>query len=467
MRKYVTILVMLLCVGFVSCSDDSNDIPAFKIAGNEMDITAVGGTVVVTLSMEGEKATSDQSWCVPSVSEKTVKLTLEKNTALEGRTALITVTKGEESISFPVTQPGNLVPTITTEGVEFDAHGGELEVPVRNALPFSVVVKDDASWLKANVNGSTLVIEKEKNYTRSQLKTTVKLISEELESEFVVQQSGLVLTPEKSSLVMYNKGDEATIMVNSTLDFEASSDQDWLTITPGEDFITLTAADNSGEPARTASVTLTSMGLTSTINVTQRPTIYSDYLGGWTLTGNNNGTPFSYNLTIAESVKGSTYKVNGWGKSILATGGQYPLAAVFDAETQYIYITQQTNLGVFSDEGGDYTVGFRGLIEYGGGLSFVGGSFICYMGEMQRDGSVQWANGIINVGGQRYQLVGSFYCIESHEDGEIYNFNADVPYMFAPTMKRSSSVSYSTFTRGINSSKKVKGFAVSNLQAQD
>lgn len=161
MRKYVTILVMLLCVGFVSCSDDSNDIPAFKIAGNEMDITAVGGTVVVTLSMEGEKATSDQSWCVPSVSGKTVKLTLEKNTALEGRTALITVTKGGEHF-FPVTQPGNLVPTITTEGVEFDAHGGELEVPVRNALPFSVVVKDDASWLKANVNGSTLVLVAEK-----------------------------------------------------------------------------------------------------------------------------------------------------------------------------------------------------------------------------------------------------------------------------------------------------------------
>ena len=65
MRKYVTILVMLLCVGFVSCGDDSNDIPAFKIAGNEMDITAVGGTVVVTLSMEGEKATSDQSWLCP------------------------------------------------------------------------------------------------------------------------------------------------------------------------------------------------------------------------------------------------------------------------------------------------------------------------------------------------------------------------------------------------------------------
>ena len=89
------------------------------------------------------------------------------------------------------------------------------------------------------------------------------------------------------------------------------------------------------------------------------------------------------------------------------------------------------------------------------------------MGEMQRDGSVQWANGIINAGGQRYQLVGSFYCIESHEDGEIYNFNADVPYMFAPTMKRSSSVSYSALTRGINSSKKVKEFMVSKLQAQD
>lgn len=467
MRKYISILIMLLCVGFISCDDGSNDVPAFKIAGNEMDITAVGGKVTVTLSMDGEKATSDQTWCVPSVSGKTVELTLEKNPSLEGRTALVTVTKGAESISFPVTQPGNIIPTPDSDAIEFDAHGGEIKIPVRNALPFRVELEDDATWVTARVDGSTLVLNAETNYTRNSLRVTGKLISEGLESEFTVTQSGIVLTPEKTSVLMYNKGDEIKIMVNSTLAFEADSNQDWLTITPGEDFITLSAPNNSGQPLRTATVTLTSMGLTAEVEVTQRPTIYSDYLGSWTLIGDDSGTPIIYNMTITQSVKDETYKVTGWGKSIVAKDSQYAIEAVFDEATQYIYIAQQLNLGTYSDEEGDYTVSFRGLIPYNGGLSLVGGSFICYIGELQRDGSVQWVNNVINVGGQQYELVGSLYCITDAK-GNVQNFNSDMPFMYAPIMQRASSMTYSTLSRSINSSKKVKSFAVNNhLQVEN
>lgn len=462
MRKYISILIMLLCVGFISCDDGSNDVPAFKIAGNEMDITAVGGKVTVTLSMDGEKATSDQTWCVPSVSGKTVELTLEKNPSLEGRTALVTVTKGTESISFPVTQPGNLIPTPDSDAVEFDAHGGEIKIPVRNALPFRVELEDDVTWVTARVDGSTLVLNAETNYTRNSLTVTGKLISEGLESEFTVTQSGIVLTPEKTSVLMYNKGDEIKIMVNSTLTFEADSDQDWLTITPGEDFITLSAKNNSGQPLRTATVTLTSMGLTAEVEVTQRPTIYSDYLGSWTLIEDNNGTPIVYNLTISESLKGSTYKVIGWGKSIVAKDSQFALEAVFDEATQYIYIPQQLNLGTYSEDGEDFTVGFRGLIQYGTGLSFVGDPAICYLGELQRGGSVQWVSGAKIQGSQSIPLVGSLYCITSKVTGDIYNFNSDMPFMYAPIMQRASSMTYSAFSRSINSSKKVKSFAVNN-----
>lgn len=467
MRKYISILIMLLCVGFISCDDGSNDVPAFKIAGNEMDITAVGGKVTVTLSMDGEKATSDQTWCVPSISGKTVELTLEKNPSLEGRTALVTVTKGAESIAFPVTQPGNIIPTPDSDAIEFDAHGGEIKIPVRNALPFRVELEDDATWVTARVDGSTLVLNAETNYTRNSLRVTGKLISEGLESEFTVTQSGIVLTPEKTSVLMYNKGDEIKIMVNSTLAFEADSNQDWLTITPGEDFITLSAPNNSGQPLRTATVTLTSMGLTAEVEVTQRPTIYSDYLGSWTLIGDDSGTPIIYNMTITQSVKDETYKVTGWGKSIVAKDSQYAIEAVFDEATQYIYIAQQLNLGTYSDEEGDYTVSFRGLIPYNGGLSLVGGSFICYIGELQRDGSVQWVNNVINVGGQQYELVGSLYCITDAK-GNVQNFNSDMPFMYAPIMQRASSMTYSTLSRSINSSKKVKSFAVNNhLQVEN
>lgn len=462
MRKYV-IIFMLFCVGFVSCSDGSDDNTAFTITEQGMGLTAVGGTMTVTLSIEGDRVTSDQSWCVPNVSGRIVALTLEPNSRLEGRTALVTVTKGAEKVVFPVTQPGNLVPTIMADGVAFDAHGGIEEVFVKNALPFKVVLEEGVSWLTARVDGSTLVLTAQTNYTRSELKTTVKLVSEGLESEFVVTQSGIILTPDVTSLVMYNAGDEAKVLVNSTLPFEATSNQSWLTITPGDGFVTLMASDNSGRSARTAIVTLTSETLTATINVTQRPTAYSDYLGNWVLTGYDDGQPFTYNLSITKSTDGSTYKVAGWGKSEIATDSKYALEAVFDEATQYIYITQQMDLGIYTDESGDYDVMFRGLVKVGSSLSFVNGSFVCYIGALQRDGTVQWSNNILTIGGQRYELAGSLYCIQSHDDGGIYNFNADEPFMYSPTMKKTSAIPY---TRGVIKSKMVKRVAISQLQIQ-
>lgn len=441
MRKYATILALLLCVCIVSCSDDSTNDAALTIAERNMDITAVGGTMTVTLSIEGEEAVSDQSWCAPSVSGKTVTLALEPNVGLEGRTALVTVTKGLESVAFPVTQPGNIVPVIQADGVEFDAHGGTQEIAVKNALPFKVVLKDGVSWLTARVDGSTLVLTTKTNYTRSELKTTVKLVSEGLESEFTVKQSGIALTPEKTSLVMYNAGDEVKVMVNSTLPFEATSDQDWLTITPGKDFITLTAPDNSGEALRSATVTLTSESLTATINVTQRPPIYTDYIGNWTLAGVDKGKVFTYDLSIKQAIANSTYKVTGWGKSVVATDSKYAIEANFDVTSGLIYITAQENRGVYTEDGTNYNVMFYGQVEMDGQVYYVGGSgYLCYIGMLLRDGSVKWLDGEVELqGGDVYDVVGAKYYIED-PNGDVLGFNVDSPFMRQPVMTKATTL---------------------------
>ena len=113
------------------------------------------------------------------------------------------------------------------------------------------------------------------NYTNNNLTTKVKLVSGSLESEITVTQSGIQLIPEKTTQVMYYTGDEVNIKVNSTLPFTAESDEDWLTVAYDESSLTLTATDNSGQPNRTATVTLTSETLTATIAVTQRLPVYT------------------------------------------------------------------------------------------------------------------------------------------------------------------------------------------------
>lgn len=459
MRKYISILIMLLCVGFISCDDGSNDVPAFKIAGNEMDITAVGGKVTVTLSMDGEKATSDQTWCVPSISGKTVELTLEKNPSLEGRTALVTVTKGAESISFPVTQPGNLIPTPDSDAVEFDAHGGEIKIPVRNALPFRVELEDDVTWVTARVDGSTLVLNAETNYTRNKLMAKGKLISEGLESEFAVTQSGIVLTPEKTSVLMYNAGDEVTLKVESTLEFNVSSDQEWLEVTKGDGSILLKAGDNSGKARRTATVKLTSEGLTATVNITQRPPIYTDYLGSWTLIGMNGNTPFTYNISLTQATANSTYTLTGWSKS--GIDEDCPLEVVFNGESGEIEIYAQENLGVFTQGADVYDVCFYGMVEVSpGSYQPVSGNYVCYSGILQRDGTVEWQNGEVTLGSGDYVLSGSMYWLVSQASGGLASFNADKPFMSNPVMVKAAMTRSRSIQRSVISTEKSIGVII-------
>lgn len=464
MKKFINIFMLLLCVCIVSCDDSNDNDAGLEIVKRDATATATGGDLTVTLSAEGDKVVSDQTWCTVSLSGKVVKATLEANTTLEGRTALVTVIKGANSLSFPITQPGNLIPAAEDNNIAFDAHGGIQRIHVSNSLPFTATPAD--SWLSAQVDGNTLVLTAQTNYTNNNLTTKVKLVSGSLESEITVTQSGIQLIPEKTTQVMYYAGDEVNIKVNSTLPFTAESDEGWLTVAYDESSLTLTATDNSGQPNRTATVTLTSETLTATIAVTQRVPIYADYIGGWTLTGYDSGTQFTYNLTIEQATANSTYALTGWGKSVVATDSKYALQANFDATGGYIYITAQQNIAVFSDDEGDYDVMFYGMIEYGGGVSYVTGSgYICYIGLLQRDGTVKWENGLVTIGGGAvYDVVGGMYRIRDRSDGKVYAFNVDSPFMRMPVMKKAVS---SASTRSVLGFGKAKTFETSPFYVEN
>lgn len=433
MKKIINILMLLMCVSLVSCDDESDTGIELKVIERDIETTPVGGNLTATLSVEADAAVSDQTWCTTSVSGKIITITLEPNAALEGRTALITVTKDQQSISFAVTQPGNLFPDAGVGTITFDAHGGTEKLEVYHGMSFTAVSEDN--WLTVQVDENNLILTTQKNYTTNTLKTKVKLASAGLESELIVTQSGLTLIPEKQNITMYNGGDETTIKVKSTLPFTASSDADWLTVVSGDDYVTLTATDNSDQPSRTAKVTLTSETLTATINITQRPPIYSDYLGLWTLTGIDNGSKFTYNLTIEESKANSTYKVTGWGKSGVANSSEYAIQANFDAESGLIFITGQEDLGVYDNQ---YRVMFYGQVEIGGEFYYLDGTdYICYIGALQRDGSVQWMNGYDPI--NQFEVVGGMYMLVSLADESVVSFTADSPFMIEPIMVKSTS----------------------------
>lgn len=467
MKKIYGILCILLCFFLTGCDDDSKgDVgPDLEIAERIGNITAAGGSVNVTLSLEAAEAKSNQSWCTTNVSGKTVTVTVAANPDLEGRTAIITVTKEKESLFFPVTQIGNMTPTPEVNTVNFDANGGIQKIYVDNVSPFTAIPEDD--WISAEVIGDTLILTAQTNYTVNTNTTTIKLTSGNLESEMTVTQTGIILTPEITAVLLYNSGDNIRIKINSTLPFTAeSSDPTWLTVTTGSDFINLVATDNSGKPERTATVTLRSQGITATIAVTQRAPVYTDYLGNWILKGEDNGNTFTYNLSIVQNTANSTYKITGWGKSIVATDSKYALNANFDAASGLIYITSQENIAVYTDASNvQYDVMYYGQIEMSGKIYYVSGSgYLCYVGMLQRDGSVQWINGEVSLeGGGDYEVVGAKYYIKSRDDNQVRSFNVDSPFMREPLMEKAST---STSLRNIAKVKQTVRIEINQLNAQ-
>lgn len=441
MKKIYGILCIMFCFFWAGCDEDSViEETGFDIVERNANFTAAGGTLTATLSVEGDNVQSDQDWCTASISGKTVTVTMGTNLNLEGRTALITVTKGTTSISFPVTQGGNKAPIAEEKSITFDARGGTQELQVEHVTPFTAIPA--ASWVTAKVEGSVLILTTSTNYSIDELSTTVKLVSGDLESEILVSQTGIKLIPAKTELAMSNAGDETTVLINSTLPFTAVSDQEWLIVSKDDNSVTLKAGDNSGQPLRTANVTLKSETLIATITVSQ--SLYSDYLGDWTLTGMDGLTPFTYNLIIEQETMNSTYKVTGWGKSGVANNSDHAILANFDAETGLIYITGQGDLGTYDNA---YRIVFYGQVDIGGTIYYLGGTnYICYIGSMQSNGSVKWANGYDPVNG--FDVVGGKYMLVSLEnENSVAAFNVDTPFMRQPTMVKSTSTS--TFTKSL------------------
>lgn len=86
----------------------------------------------------------------------------------------------------------------------------------------------------------------------------------------------------------------------------------------------------------------------------------------------------------------------------MGASAEYAIRANFDVTSGLIYITAQEDIAVYIDTDDiPYNVMFYGQIEIGGSVYYVGGSgYICYIGMLQRDGSVQWMNGLVTLQGE-------------------------------------------------------------------
>lgn len=449
MKKIYLLLLAILPLLFTGCSnDDDTVLDVLEIVSSDIGFDAAGGEGSIALKTSGTavNAVSDKSWLtITAATSSKVSYTVAESEEALQRSAKITITAGTMRRDVTILQKGALFDISLDDDIVFSALAEPYRIGYETSLtsvPEVLIPEDAKEWLSATAQDGEIILTAEPNL-KDEIRNTVITISQAWKPvEIKVTQTGIELTPEKTSVVMYFAGDEQTLMVNSTLPFTAvvAEDGSWLTLQQNEASLTIKAPDNSGKPVRSTRITLSSGELTAAIDVTQRPPVYGDYLGNWNLTGEDAGT---YNLNIVQDQAESTYKVTGWGKSIVATDSQYALTAYFDEETGFIFIPEQENLGTYNNQGTECPVVFYGKFLYGGSPTLYGGEEIVYLGLLMRDGSVQWLNGSFEFRGQEYDFLGGQYFLDTG-GGRFASFNVDSPIMSNPKMTKAGATRSAT-----------------------
>ena len=141
----------------------------------------------------------------------------------------------------------------------------------------------------------------------------------------------------------------ASFSVTSNTDWTVSSDQSWLTVNPvsgtGNGSVTVTAEENTGATARTATVTISATGVTSqTVTVTQATAIHSGGDGGGScfIATAAFGTPAEKHVSILRAFRDRCLLTSEAGKAFVKFYYDVspPLAAVIAEHESLRFVTR-------------------------------------------------------------------------------------------------------------------------------
>jgi len=128
-----------------------------QVVSSDLIFTPLGGTGTFVLNESGASVSSGSSWCQASVSGTTVNVTVDEWGGLESRYALLTVTKGGETLDVSVVQSGvNLSGVVIDPELVVDGAGGTATYPCSSNA--SITVSSSADWIVASLEEGNLVI---------------------------------------------------------------------------------------------------------------------------------------------------------------------------------------------------------------------------------------------------------------------------------------------------------------------
>ena len=238
MKKIITLLAIAIAC-LASCTEDLEKEYSISLKPTKLSFNSEGGKRQVSLESTYEwEVNGGDNWC--SVSPRSgegdaeVVFTIEPNMAAEDRSAEFVFTSGNEKTTLTVTQEKKEY-SISIEPTElkFGSEGGEQEITVTSSNEWEV--KGESEWCDISVtsgnNGDKVTFSADPYTNTKEARTAAyTFFCGDKEVELSIEQEAKVysISVEPTELSFIAAGEEKTVTITSSDEWEFSSDEYWI-----------------------------------------------------------------------------------------------------------------------------------------------------------------------------------------------------------------------------------------------
>ena len=195
MKKILSFIVLLAGVaGFTSCSEDSTSNPyahesSIKIIkADDLSFTSGGGAGNIVFQANGDvTVSSSKDWATAIVDADTVKISVSDNVDKSDRTALITISCGEDQVYYNVLQLGFVFRSAAPASVGINTNNPK-QVRYHVGHSSDITASTDVDWITTDFRNDSIVIEVTKNDTKHIRQGMVYMESATFKDSIVVRQ---------------------------------------------------------------------------------------------------------------------------------------------------------------------------------------------------------------------------------------------------------------------------------------
>lgn len=365
-------LAAVLLLGVQSCKDDDPEpMVSITILKSDVLFKAAGGTGTVEFACEATpSAVSDKDWCHPSVSGKTVTVTVDPNIEYDARMATVTLSTGAVKQDVYVQQDGiviifpfkNRSYTVAAEGQTLEFAGTTTD---------EATFTTDADWLTV---------------TPSEQGFTVTVAQNTLLSDRVGRVTVSAPTHDNKAVLTFTQDADlaaktfGVAAAGGTYEFfgvtpkkaTITTDADWLTIAATATGFTVTADKNKMPKKRSAVVSVTVPGhdtpalLTFQQEGANLPPVTGTYSFQF-FTSSSETKRYDFDVTFVKGDKEGEYYITGFYDFISNVSEDTRVRITQDTKTETFMISNGEPMGTYTKSGTEYYTNM--IVNYGKGTS--------------------------------------------------------------------------------------------------